>query len=107
MMKLPVLKSFLMPNSHFCQKMFHLNLLAKRLHYSDTSRPPRENEINGRDYFFVTKAEMERDVKNNLFIEAGQFQNNLYGTSVQAVREVANSVFSLDSWDFEGEISIS
>lgn len=38
---------------------------------------------------------MERDVKNNLFIEAGQFQNNLYGTSIQAVREVANSVINL------------
>lgn len=48
--------------------------------------------MNGRDYYFVSKAEMERDVKNNLFIEAGQFQNNLYGTSIQAVREVANSV---------------
>uniref|UniRef100_A0A914EP37 Uncharacterized protein n=2 Tax=Acrobeloides nanus TaxID=290746 RepID=A0A914EP37_9BILA len=56
-----------------------------------TSRPPRENEVHGRDYYFVTKAEMERDVKNNLFIEAGQFQNNLYGTSINAVREVANS----------------
>ncbi|KAI1724131.1 PDZ domain (Also known as DHR or GLGF) domain-containing protein [Ditylenchus destructor] len=56
-----------------------------------TSRPPRENEVNGRDYYFVSKAEMERDVKNNLFIEAGQFQNNLYGTSIQAVKEVANS----------------
>lgn len=57
-----------------------------------TSRPPRENEVHGRDYYFVSKADMERDVKNNLFIEAGQFQNNLYGTSINAVREVANSV---------------
>uniref|UniRef100_A0A915EJH4 Uncharacterized protein n=1 Tax=Ditylenchus dipsaci TaxID=166011 RepID=A0A915EJH4_9BILA len=56
-----------------------------------TSRPPRDKEVNGRDYYFVSKAEMERDVKNNLFIEAGQFQNNLYGTSIQAVREVATS----------------
>lgn len=37
---------------------------------------------------------MERDIKNNLFIEAGQFQNNLYGTSIAAVREVADSVIS-------------
>ena len=35
---------------------------------------------------------MERDIKNNLFIEAGQYQNNLYGTSIAAVREVADSV---------------
>jgi guanylate kinase len=36
--------------------------------------------------------EMERDVKNNLFIEAGQYQGNLYGTSIRAVQEVANTV---------------
>ena len=35
---------------------------------------------------------MERDVKNNLFIEAGQYQGNLYGTSISAVQEVAASV---------------
>lgn len=47
---------------------------------------------------------MERDVKNNLFIEAGQFQNNLYGTSIQAVREVANSVsfFLFKFYKFKG-----
>ena len=32
---------------------------------------------------------MERDIQNHLFIEAGQFHGNLYGTSVQSVREVA------------------
>lgn len=57
-----------------------------------TSRAPRANEEHGRDYYFVTKEEMERDVKNNLFIEAGQFQQNLYGTSIEAVKQVANSV---------------
>ncbi|CAD5229263.1 unnamed protein product [Bursaphelenchus okinawaensis] len=55
-----------------------------------TSRPPRANEINGHDYYFVSKEEMERDIKENLFIEAGQFQGNLYGTSIDAVRQVAN-----------------
>ncbi|VDM70125.1 unnamed protein product, partial [Strongylus vulgaris] len=40
-------------------------------------------------YHFISKAQMEHDVKNNLFIEAGQFQNNLYGTSIDSVRMVA------------------
>jgi guanylate kinase len=35
---------------------------------------------------------MERDIQNYLFIEAGEYGGNLYGTSVNAVREVANSV---------------
>ncbi|KAK0403278.1 hypothetical protein QR680_016831 [Steinernema hermaphroditum] len=56
-----------------------------------TSRPPRPEEVNGRDYHFVSRVQMENDVKDNLFIEAGQFQDNLYGTSIAAVREVANS----------------
>ncbi|VDN33542.1 unnamed protein product [Gongylonema pulchrum] len=32
---------------------------------------------------------MQEDVRNNQFIEAGQFQDNLYGTSINSVREVA------------------
>jgi guanylate kinase len=56
-----------------------------------TSRPPRDNEVNGRDYYFVSKSDMEADVRNNMFIEAGQFQDNLYGTSIKAVRDVANA----------------
>lgn len=54
-----------------------------------TSRPPKENEIDGRDYHFVSKEQMQEDVRNNQFIEAGQFQDNLYGTSINSVREVA------------------
>uniref|UniRef100_A0A0K0E448 Discs large homolog 1-like protein n=1 Tax=Strongyloides stercoralis TaxID=6248 RepID=A0A0K0E448_STRER len=57
-----------------------------------TSRLPRENEVNGKDYYFVSKEQMERDVKsNNIFIEAGQFQNNLYGTSITSILDVANT----------------
>uniref|UniRef100_A0A1I8EJW0 Disks large 1 tumor suppressor protein n=1 Tax=Wuchereria bancrofti TaxID=6293 RepID=A0A1I8EJW0_WUCBA len=54
-----------------------------------TSRPPKPNEIDGRDYYFVSKEQMQEDVRNNQFIEAGQFQDNLYGTSINSVREVA------------------
>jgi guanylate kinase len=35
---------------------------------------------------------MQRDIQNYLFIEAGEYGGNLYGTSVSAVREVANTV---------------
>jgi guanylate kinase len=35
---------------------------------------------------------MEKDIQNYLFIEAGEYGGNLYGTSVSAVREVANAV---------------
>ncbi|XP_011343158.1 disks large 1 tumor suppressor protein isoform X9 [Ooceraea biroi] len=55
-----------------------------------TTRSRREYEIDGRDYHFVASREqMERDIQNHLFIEAGQYNDNLYGTSVASVREVA------------------
>ena len=58
-----------------------------------TTRPKREYEVDGRDYHFVASREqMERDIQNHLFIEAGQYNDNLYGTSVASVKEVAQKV---------------
>nr|XP_032833762.1 discs large homolog 1-like protein isoform X7 [Petromyzon marinus] len=54
-----------------------------------TTRPKREYEIDGRDYHFVSREQMERDIQEHKFIEAGQYNENLYGTSVLSVREVA------------------
>ncbi|GLV41255.1 discs large 1, partial [Carabus blaptoides fortunei] len=55
-----------------------------------TTRSKREYEVDGRDYHFVASREqMEKDIQNHLFIEAGQYNDNLYGTSVASVREVA------------------
>ncbi|XP_016416895.1 disks large homolog 2-like isoform X15 [Sinocyclocheilus rhinocerous] len=56
----------------------------------DTTRPKRDYEVDGRDYHFVTSREqMEKDIQDHKFIEAGQYNDNLYGTSVQSVKYVA------------------
>ncbi|XP_056599988.1 discs large homolog 1-like protein isoform X8 [Triplophysa dalaica] len=55
-----------------------------------TTRPKRDYEVDARDYHFVVSREqMEKDILEHKFIEAGQYNNHLYGTSVQSVREVA------------------
>uniref|UniRef100_A0A674NTJ1 Disks large homolog 1 n=1 Tax=Takifugu rubripes TaxID=31033 RepID=A0A674NTJ1_TAKRU len=55
-----------------------------------TTRPKRDYEVDGRDYHFVASREqMEKDIQEHHFIEAGQYNGHLYGTSVQSVREVA------------------
>lgn len=59
---------------------------------TDTSRERRDHEVDGRDYYFTTKPQMEADIQAHLFIEAGQYNGNLYGTSLAAVREVAETV---------------
>ncbi|XP_076876636.1 disks large homolog 2 isoform X14 [Brachyhypopomus gauderio] len=55
-----------------------------------TTRARRDYEVDGRDYHFVASREqMEQDIQEHKFIEAGQYNDNLYGTSVQSVRYVA------------------
>ncbi|KAI4872067.1 hypothetical protein NFI96_001987 [Prochilodus magdalenae] len=55
-----------------------------------TTRPKRDYEMDGRDYHFVcSREQMEKDIQSHRFIEAGQYNSHLYGTSVQSVREVA------------------
>ncbi|XP_039533499.1 disks large homolog 2 isoform X24 [Pimephales promelas] len=56
----------------------------------DTTRSKRDYEVDGRDYHFVNSREqMEKDIQEHKFIEAGQYNENLYGTSVQSVKYVA------------------
>ncbi|XP_056096214.1 disks large homolog 2 isoform X27 [Rhinichthys klamathensis goyatoka] len=55
-----------------------------------TTRSRRDYEVDGRDYHFVNSREqMEKDIQEHKFIEAGQYNENLYGTSVQSVKYVA------------------
>ncbi|XP_052275959.1 protein PALS1-like isoform X2 [Dreissena polymorpha] len=59
-----------------------------------TSRPIKtdnEPEINGKDYHFVSRMAFENDIHAGKFIEHGEFDKNLYGTSVDAVRQVISS----------------
>uniref|UniRef100_A0AAQ4RMQ7 Disks large homolog 1 n=1 Tax=Gasterosteus aculeatus aculeatus TaxID=481459 RepID=A0AAQ4RMQ7_GASAC len=55
-----------------------------------TTRPRRDYEVDGRDYHFMSSREfMEQEIQEHKFIEAGQYNNHLYGTSIQSVKEVA------------------
>jgi len=49
---------------------------------SYTTRPPRENEIDGKDYFFITDEEATNMVESNMFYEYVHFNGWLYGTTV-------------------------
>ncbi|KJX92163.1 guanylate kinase like protein [Zymoseptoria brevis] len=59
------------------------------LSVSHTTRQPRGTEKHGVEYNFVTREDFQELVKQNGFIEHAQFGSNLYGTSVQAVKDVA------------------
>jgi len=52
---------------------------------SATTRKPRSNEIDGRDYFFVTDEEFTRMTNANEFLEWAEFAGNRYGTPLEKV----------------------
>ncbi|XP_016383085.1 MAGUK p55 subfamily member 3-like isoform X3 [Sinocyclocheilus rhinocerous] len=53
-----------------------------------TTRPKKSHEKEGVEYHFVTKQAFDADAENNKFIEYGEYKENLYGTSIEAIRSV-------------------
>ena len=67
-----------------------------KLSVSMTSRSPRENEVDGKDYYFVTKEEFEHSIKNNEFLEyAIVHSGNYYGTPKNKIEEDLNNGISV------------
>lgn len=66
---------------------------ADRIAYSvsATTRGPREGEVDGKDYFFISRQEFERRVKNNEFLEHAEFAGNCYGTPRAYVKNLLDS----------------
>ena len=81
-----------------------VNLLSKKNNFyisiSHTTRKPRPNEVNGKDYFFVTDKEFKRLIKNQEFLEYAKVFSNYYGTSrtpvIQNLEKNRNVIFDID-----------
>ena len=54
---------------------------------SHTTRPPRPQEVNGRDYYFVAPEQFAEMVRQDAFLEHAQVFDNWYGTGAQQLRE--------------------
>ena len=67
---------------------------------STTTRAPREGEVNGVDYFFVTKEEFEKDINNGDFLEYAKVHDNYYGTSLKPINKALDEsklvIFDID-----------
>ena len=62
---------------------------------SATTRKPREGEVNGRDYIFLTREEFEKWIKEGRFLEWAEYSGNLYGTPEYRVEEFLRSGLSV------------
>ena len=67
---------------------------------STTTREPREGEVDGVDYNFVSKEEFEADIKAGNFLEYAKVHDNYYGTSLKPVKEALKEgklvIFDID-----------
>lgn len=61
------------------------------LSISHTTRPPRSEEVNGRDYHFVNKDAFQQMRVNGEFLENAEVYGNLYGTSLKWINETVAS----------------
>ena len=80
------------------KKMKNINLSI-----SYTSRSKRLNEINGKDYYFVSKKKFDALKENNFFIETAKNFNNLYGSPYKNInRSLKNNQHILFDIDWKG-----
>ena len=56
--------------------------------FSDTSRPPRVLEEDGKSYWFTDRESMEHDIREHRYLEHGEHGGHLYGTKLDSVRDL-------------------
>ena len=71
-----------------CNKL--INELNAWYSVSTTTRSPREGEIDGVNYFFVSKEEFEKKISEGEFLEYNIYNDNYYGTSKKTVLDKMN-----------------
>ena len=57
----------------------------------DTSRPPKNGEIDGKDYYFISQNTFQSDINSHKFVKYGQFEGDYYGTSIDSIKAVTNN----------------
>lgn len=69
-----------------------LPIKSLKLSYSVsmTTRKPRKGEVDGKDYFFVSKKQFEKAIKDGELLEYAKFVDNYYGTPKAYVEEMTN-----------------
>lgn len=61
------------------------------LSISHTTRPMRSNEVDGRDYYFISKQSFTEMIERNEFVEWAEVFGNYYGTSKKEVERIVSS----------------
>ena len=73
--------------SSICRKVLAASPMME-FSVSYTSRMPRPNEVDGKDYHFISRGDFQRRIDQGEFVEWIENYANFYGTSVKATQEV-------------------
>lgn len=74
---------------------------------SHTTRPPRGQEVHGREYYFVSHAQFDQMVQQGAFLEWAHVHGNRYGTSKQAIEErISQGGDIILEIDYQGAIQV-
>ncbi len=65
------------------------------LSVSCTTRKPRQGEVDGVNYFFITKEQFENNIQEEKFLEYAQFADNYYGTKKRYIKEKFEEGFNI------------
>ncbi|XP_035994766.1 peripheral plasma membrane protein CASK isoform X13 [Fundulus heteroclitus] len=58
-----------------------------------TTRPPKKDEENGKNYYFVSHDQMMQDISNNEYLEYGSHEDAMYGTRLETIRKIHQQGF--------------
>ena len=78
-----------------------------KISVSHTTRPPRSNEIDGVDYFFVSNEKFKKLITENSFYEFAKIYENYYGTSKENVDKTLKKNDILFDIDWQGTKQLS
>lgn len=74
---------------------------------SHTTRPPRGQEVHGREYYFVSEPQFDQMILQGAFLEWARVHGNRYGTSKQAIEErIAQGGDIILEIDYQGAIQV-
>ena len=62
---------------------------------SATTREPRPGEVDGREYYFLTKEKFVKMIEKDEFLEYAQYADNYYGTPKKAVEDMLNEGYNV------------
>ena len=88
-------------------KKFNKKISLFKISVSHTTRTPRSNEVDGVDYYFITKSKFEELINKKKFYEYAKIFDNYYGTLKENVDETIKENDIIFDIDWQGTKQLS